>query len=86
MPGDTDSDSNDEWNFEGQAPRGSAWRQRTPEERSALAASSKRAAPATHDRHQRARVGSPAHLWSARLHVSLDALKTLEGDFDGLDI
>ena len=87
VPGDTDSDSNDEGNFGGQrAPRGSAWRQRTPEERSALAASSKRAAPATHDRHQRARVGSPAHLWSARLHVSLDALKTLEGAFDGLDI
>ena len=87
VPGDTDSDSNDEGNFGGQrAPRDSAWRQRTPEERSALAASSKRAAPATHDRHQRARVGSPAHLWSARLHVSLDALKTLEGAFDGLDI
>ena len=87
VPGDTDSDSNDEGNFGGQrAPRGSAWRQRTPEERSALAASSKHAAPAAHDRHQRARVGSPAHLWSARLHVSLDALKTLEGAFDGLDI
>ena len=80
---DSDSDPNDDSQ---RVPNTSVWRQRTPEERSALAAASKRAAPATHDRHQRARVGSPAHLWSARLHVSLDALKTLEGAFDGLDI